>query len=212
MRAVLLALILGSSCSFAQDATTLAREADQTGRLIAETRDTASKKALGEKALDFAKQAVALDPNNSQAQVMLAISYGRLATLLDNKTKISYAKLIKDHAERALSLDPNNEAACHVLGSWNYEMANLNPILRAIARGLYGDLPMGSNADAVRYLTRAVELNPRRVSSRVDLGRALVAAGEKQKAAAEFRAALALPNGDSEDSDKKQLAEKALRP
>ena len=214
MKAALFALILGqvfTSSGLGQDAETLVREADRNGRLIAASRDATAKKAHGKKALALAKQAVAADPENANAQVMLAISYGRLAQLLDNKSKISYATLIRDHAEKALALDPDNEAACHVLGAWNYEMANLNPILRALAQGLYGKLPSGSNAEAIRYLTRAVELNPRRVGSRVDLGRALAAAGEKAKAREQFQAALALPDHDPEDAEKKKQAQAALR-
>lgn len=210
MRVLLLSLALALN-ALGQDADTLARQADEQGRLIATVRDTATKRSYGEKALDLAKQAVAADPTSSKAQVILAISYGRLAELLDNKTKISYAKLIKDHAEKALALDPNNDLACHVLGSWNYEMANLNPILRAIARTLYGDLPPGSNEEAIRYLTRAVKLKPDRLSARVDLGRAYLAADEPQKAREQFEAALKLPSRDSDDAATREKARQALR-
>lgn len=208
---VLAGLLAMASDACGEPAADLVRQADQYGRLISTTQEAARKKAYGEQALALARQAVDANPRSANAQVMLAISYGRLARLLDHKTQISYASLIRDHAEKALALDPDNEAACHVLGAWNYEMANLNPILRTIAQGLYGKLPSGSNAEAIRYLTRAVELNPRRVGSRVDLGLALAAAGEKAQAREQFLAALALPDRDGEDAEKKKQAQAALR-
>ena len=158
--------------------------AKQYGESMNDVATKAEKKAFGEKALACSKRSVAADPKNPQAQLALAVSYGRVAPFLDNKTKIAYSKLVKEHVERSLALDPKNDLSWHVLGAWHYELANLNPILRTIAKVIYGDIPAASNEAAVKSFKKALELNPRRVANHVELGRTYVALGQKDLAKA----------------------------
>ena len=85
------------------------------------------RRQLGEKALDAARRAVTADPNNSQTHLSLAIVYGRIALDEPPRRKIEMSRLIKQEAETAARLDPKNDYAWHVLGRWNYEVANFNP-------------------------------------------------------------------------------------
>ena len=94
-----------------------------------------------ESALDAAKRAVAADPNNAQAHLSLAIVYGRIALNEPPRRKIEMSRLIKQEAETAARLDPKNDYAWHVLGRWNYEIANFNPLLKALAQAIYGKIP-----------------------------------------------------------------------
>lgn len=169
------------------------------------------KKKLGEQALEYAKRAVELDPKYANAQLSMAICYGRLAPLMDNKTKIAYSKLVKEYADKALALNPGESYCYHVLGAWNYELANLNPVMRALAKLIYGDIPSASNDDAVKYFKKAIEIAPERVGHHVELGRTYLAEGKKDLAKEELTKGLNLPNHEKDDPEEKSRAREALK-
>lgn len=193
------------------DAVLLRRIAKQHGESQLDTTDKAERRRLGNLALDYSKRAVAIAPNDALAHLALAVSYGRVAPYLDNQTKINYSKLVKQHVDKSLALDPKNDLAWHVLGAWNYELANLNPLLRTVAQFIYGTLPAASNEEAVKAFRKAIELNPRRVANFVELGRSLAALGKKDEAKAALEKGLSLPNKQRDDPDAKERARAALK-
>lgn len=192
------------------NAEILHRIAKEYGLSMNDVSGKEAKREKGLKALEYAKEAVKADPNNALAQLALAISYGRVAELLDNKTKIEYSKKIEEHAEKSLVLDPKNALTYYVLGAWNYELANLNPVVRAVAKMVYGSLPPASNEKAIEYLEKAVALDPTRIGSHVDLGRAYIAAGQQEKGRAELMKALGMPSREKDDNAAKAKARAAL--
>lgn len=184
-----------------ENVETLHRISKQYGLSMDDVTDDAEKKGRGETALKYALRSAAADPNNAQAHLALAVCYGRLASLMDNRTKIAYSKMVREHAERSLALDPSNDLAYHVLGAWNLELANLNPILRAIASALYGQIPKASNEAALAYFEKAIALNPRRIGSHVELGRVYLAMGMDADARASIERGLALPIREKDDEE-----------
>jgi len=194
-----------------ENADLLRRIARQYSELTADTDSGEQKRDLGEKALAYAKRAVSAEPRNAKANLALAICYGRLAPLLDSKTKIEYSKLVKEHAENSLALVPNDDLTYHVLGAWNYEMAILNPVLRGVARLIYGELPHASLEDAAEDFRRAIKLNPERLANHVELGRTYAAMGKTAEAREELQRGLAMPNREKDDPGTKQRAVEALR-
>lgn len=192
------------------DASTLNRIARQYALSMNDTHSEAQQRELGEKALAYAKRAVAADPNSAKAQLSAAICYGRLVSLVNTRTKVEYSRLIKEHADLALKLDPTDSYAWHVLGVWNYELAQMGGMTRAIVKLVYGGIPSASNEEAVRLFRKAVELAPQRVSHHAELGRALLAQGDKAGARAEFEKALALPAKEKDDPESKRRAQAAL--
>jgi hypothetical protein len=70
----------------------------------ATTRD--EKLRLGGIALDYAKRAAALAPNDSEAQVSIAISYGKMLPLMGIKKQMEAARYIKDSADKAIRTRP----------------------------------------------------------------------------------------------------------
>lgn len=175
--------------------------------------DTASKeeqKKLAQLAVDYAKRAVEIDPRSAKAHLSLAITCGRLAPYLENKAKISHSKLVKEHAEKALSLEPSNSYAHHILGAWNYEMASISPILRAVATLVYGSLPAASMQQAELFFEKAVELEPSKVSHRIELGRTYAALNKKEKARVEISKGLSLPDREKDDPNTKLRGKETL--
>jgi tetratricopeptide (TPR) repeat protein len=181
----------------------LCRLAKTHDELMVDTASRDEQKRLAMAALEYAKRAAALNPNSAKAQLSMAITCGRLAPYLDNKAKITHSKLVKEHAEKALALEPSNSYAHHVLGAWNYEMASLNPVLRTLAKLVYGGLPSASFEEAETFLKRAVALSPNKVSHRIELGRTYAALHKKELAREEISKGLSLPDREKDDPNTK---------
>jgi len=193
------------------DANVLYRIAREYALSMNDTASKEEQRARGEQALAYAKRALAADPNNAQTHLAAAICYGRLAPFVDSRTRIGYSRLIKQEADAAVALDPTDAYGYHLLGGWNYELAGLNPLLRGMARVIYGALPDASYEDAERYLKKAVELAPARIAHRVELGRTYAALGKKELARQELRLALSLPDREKDDPESKRRAREALQ-
>ncbi len=194
----------------AKDAEIYRKIAREYALAIVDTGSKAEQKELGLKAVGYAQKAVATNPRDAQAHLALAICYGRVAPLLDNKTKIANSRLVKEHVEKSIALDPADDYAYHVLGAWHYELAGLNPLLRAVAQLVYGSIPPASYDIAVKNFKKAIELAPQRVSHHVELGRTYAALGQKDLARASINKGLALPNREKDDGDTKQRGRAAL--
>jgi len=193
------------------NAAVLVRIAKEYSDLAGGTNPRQEAERLGETALAYAKRAVSLDPGCAKAHLCLAVCYGKLTDFADNRTKIEYAKVTRDEALKSLSLDPSDDYAYHVLGRWNYGVANLNPVVKLIARLSYGGLPEASNEEAVKYFKKAAELAPQRIIHHNELARTYVALGRNELARKEWQAVLDLPAINKEDEAAKRAAREALR-
>jgi Tfp pilus assembly protein PilF len=192
------------------DARILWRLSKQYSQLMMDAKSTSERGRFGEKALGAARNAVSADPNASQAHLSLAIVYGRIALNESARRKVELSRLIRQEAETAARLDATNDYAWHVLGRWNYELANFNPVLKALAQAIYGKLPDASNENAVECFTKAIALQPRRVVHHLELGRVYLALGEKQKARDEFHKGISLPSAEKDDDNNKVRARETL--
>ena len=201
---------LAASRQGAPNAELLRRIAKEYGELMTETNSEDEKRDLGEKAIDYAKQAVAANPADAMAQLALAVCYGRAAPLLDNRTKVEYARLVKIHADKSLALDANDDLTYNVLGSWNYGMAGLNPILRGIAEMLYGKMPDASYQEAISDFRKALQLNPNRLANYIGLGRAYAAVGDTADAKQNIERGLSMPDREKDDEYVKEQGRETL--
>jgi tetratricopeptide (TPR) repeat protein len=133
-------------------------------------------------AYQYALAAYRLDSTNSEVNVMMAFSLGRLTLIQTNKERVETAVAIKRYAERALRSDPANYKAYIVLGRWNYEVSKLNFIERAFARWFYGDLPAASLGDAIRDYEKSLALRPDFMLNYYELAKALHRDGQDARA------------------------------
>ncbi len=194
-----------------KNAELLHRIAKQYGESMNDVTTDKEKKELATKALEAAQRAVTADEKNPLAQVSLAISYGLMAPLLDNKEKVAYSKLVKAHADKALALDPNCELAYHVLGAWNYELASFGMVMRALTKLIYGALPEASYAAAEANFLKAIALNPNRVANFVELGRTYVKLDKPKEAKTNLEKGLALPSIYRDDETTKARGRMELK-
>ena len=137
-----LSLYLKADAQKPNDAEILRRLSKQYAQLMLDAKSASEKRQLGEKALDAAQRAVTANPNNTQTHLSLAIFYGRIALDEPARRKVEMSSLIRQEAETAARLDPKNDYAWHVLGRWNYELANFNPFLKALPRRFTESFPM----------------------------------------------------------------------
>lgn len=190
------------------DVEIVLRISQQYSNLIAVAKSPAEAEEYAKRSLEEAKRAVALAPENEKAHLGLAVSYGRLTDFVDNRTKVEYSREVKTEAGRALELDPNDDFGWHVLGRWNYAVATLNPILKLIAKYVYGGMPDASLEEAVKDYQKAIALAPQRVIHHHELARTYVALGDMADARKEWETELTLKPEDNEGvNDQKEARE-----
>lgn len=165
--------------------------------------------------LTLAEECVALWPASARAHTALAVAAGRVALFTpDIRSRVALAGRIRTAAEQALVLsDGAEDVAHHVLGRWHAEVAGLSPVGRLLARALFRgpELKGASHAAALQHYETAVELAPRRLTHRTELGKVLLRLGRRREAIASFRAALACDLEDVNAVLGRVTAERQLR-
>jgi len=175
------------------------------------SKGESQKLAYAKLCMDYAKRAVEVAPNNANAHVCLAVAYGKMTDFVDNKTKMQYSEVVKSEAEKAIELSPRNDVALFILARWNFDMATLNPILKAIAETLYGQLPPASKEKAVEYFQRAIAIAPDQIMYRAEYAKALESMGRTQEAKAQWQRVAQLKPTGAEDRSYVAEAMKKLR-
>ncbi len=192
------------------DVEILLRISQQCSNLIAQANSPAEALAYAQRSLAEAQQAVAVAPDNAKAHLALAIAYGRLTDFEDNRTKVEYSRQVKAEADKALELDPKDDFTYHVLGRWNYSVATLNPVLKLIAKYIYGGMPDASLEEAESDYQKAIALAPQRVIHHHELARVYAALGQMDAARKEWQTELTLKPEDNEGVKDQQEARENL--
>ena len=188
----------------------LVRIARQYRHLMADASSNKEKLRLGYISLDFANRAASLAPKNAEAQLSPAISYGKMLPFMGSKDQVNATPRIKTAVDRALELDPTNDNAWHILGRWNFVLANVNPVKRVLAKTLYGGLPATTNEAAEKCLLKAIEINPNRLIHYVELGRIYAQMGRKEDARKYIQEGLAMPNKEKDDPEMREIGRQLL--
>jgi tetratricopeptide (TPR) repeat protein len=179
--------------------------------LVTVTKPPGEAGKVAQTSLDYAKRAVELDPKSAKAHLALAVGYGRMTDFADNKTKLIYSKYIKEEAEKSLAIDPTDDYVYHVLGRWNYGIASLNPVLKLMAKFIYGGLPDASMEDAASYFKKAIEIAPQRIIHHLELARTYTALGKTDLADKEWETILTLHPVNAEDEAAQKEAKETLK-
>ncbi|MGI8438468.1 MAG: tetratricopeptide repeat protein [Chthoniobacterales bacterium] len=177
---------------------------------ISDSTKTSDKLRFGALAVAYAERAAALGPDNSDAQLAVAISYGKLQPLVSSKEKVRTARIIRTQADKAIQLDPRNDLAWHVLGRWKMGYAELTGLKRKLAEISYGALPTPTYGDAASCFEKAIALKPERVLSYMELGQVYSAMGRTEDAKRLLNQGLGLKQTDKEDPDMKQQGRELL--
>ena len=189
----------------------LVRIARQYRHLMSDATDASEKIQLGQTAVCYAQRAVSLAPEDPEAQLALAISYGKMLPLGDAKEKIATSRLIKIAVDKVIALDPNSDLAWHILGRWYLALADVGTVKRALAQVAYGKLPPAKYEDAVRCFEKAIALNPNRLMHYIELGRACAQMGRDADARKFITQGLAMPETEKDDPETKNLGRQVLK-
>ncbi len=201
-----LALYLEVEKSQPENANVLIAIARQYRHLMADASSKEEKLRLGKIALSYGERAAVLAPNNSDAQLSVAITYGRMLALKSTKERIDISRRIKASVDRALKVDPGNDTAWHVQGRWHQGYAELSSVKRAMGEMAFGKLPESTYEDAARSFEKAAKANPRRLMHVIELGITYGKMGRTQEARRLIEKGLAMPNTEKDDPVLKQRA------
>ncbi len=188
----------------------LVRISREYRHLMSDASKTAEKLRLGGIAVDYGKRAAALGPSDPEAQLAVAISYGKLQPLVSTKEKLETARIIKSEADKAIKLDPRNDLAWHVLGRWNLGFAEVTGVKRAVAELTYGKLPVATYEDAAKCFEKAIELKPDRLVHYIELGRVYSQMGRTADAKRVITQGLAMKETEKDDPENKQRGRETL--
>jgi tetratricopeptide (TPR) repeat protein len=189
----------------------LVRIARQYRHLMADASSKQEKLRLGGVSLEFANRAASLAPKNAEAQLSPAISYGKMLPFMGSKDQVNAAPRIKASVDRSLELDPTNDTAWHILGRWNRVLADVNAVKRALAKALYGGLPVTTNEAAEKCLLKAIEINPNRLIHYIELGHIYVQMGRKQDARKYIEKGLSMPDKEKDDPEMREVGRQLLQ-
>lgn len=193
--------------------TKLSRAHLDFGDMIPESSPEWREKRLKEyrKAEDYARQAIALDPNSTWGHFYVAAALGDIALVSPTAQQIDLAGEIRSSLEKAIALDPKNGFAYHVYGIWHRKMAEIGKTSRLVASVIYGRSPPSGNLEkSIEYLKTAVALNPDVIVSRLELAKSYMAAENWPMARSSLIPIRQLPIQFSDDAKHKQHAEQIL--
>jgi tetratricopeptide (TPR) repeat protein len=177
--------------------------------LMSDETDRTSKIRLGSVAVEYAKRAVAVDPKDPDAQLAVAISYGKVQPYEGYRQRFDAVHVIKKAADKTIELDPHNDLGWHVLGRWYEGLAEVDPLHRALAQTL-GGLPPATYQDAATCFEKAIQLNPNRLMHYIELGKVYVAMGKKDEGCRLIQKGLAMQNTEKDDPQTKHEGEEIL--
>lgn len=188
----------------------LVRIARQYRHLMPDTSSRSEKLRLGNTALAYAKRAAALAPNDAEANLSIAISYGKMLPYEEKRDQIEGSRRLKSSVDKALNCDPRNDLAWHVLGRYHQVLAEVGGVKRAFGSLIYGKLPVGKNEDAVACFQKAISLNPSRPRHYIELGRTYAQMGRSSDAKRFIQKGLAMPASEQDDQEVKRKGRETL--
>ena len=168
------------------------------------------KQANFEKAVNFGRMAVNLNPNHAEGHLRLAIATGRLALFHGGKTKIRMSKEVKAQIDTVKMLDPDHYLAYYVIGRWHREISGLSFILKAAAKIIYGGVPKASKEEALANFEKTIELNPDFVEGNVALADMYIKKKRYEEARECLQRAIDAPKTFMNDDKFKQDAREKL--
>jgi tetratricopeptide (TPR) repeat protein len=212
------AMLLGAQLGRAQSADTASYE-----RLVNAAHhavdsgeynpNDADRKRQFQAAEQYARRAVAANPNDAEGHFQLARAIGKNALSMGSRDRIKFAGEVRQHALDALRLNPKHAGANHVMGMWNAEVMRLSGFSRMVAKNFLGGkvFDEASWDNALKYLEESVALEPNRITHRLDLARVYRDRDQKAKAIEMYEWIAKAPVTDFNDARYKEEAAQQLK-
>jgi tetratricopeptide (TPR) repeat protein len=161
----------------------------------------------------YARRAVAANPNGAEGHFELARAIGRNALTMGKRDQVKFAKVVYDEANEALRLHPRHAGALHVLGVWNEHVMQLNWVERTAAKTLLGGKVFGEASwdNAQKFLEEAAALEPTRITHHLDLGNVYEERDMKAKARQQYELVATMAATEYNDRNYKDEASRRLK-
>jgi tetratricopeptide (TPR) repeat protein len=159
---------------------------------------------------DFAERALAMDTTRAESHKWYGILIARVGELEGKKQTILNSYEVKEHTLKAIELDPDDDGNYHVMGRWNYKLADLSWVERKIAGIIYATPPQASFEDARQFFGKAIELEPDDIRNHVWLGKTYEALDDVEAAKNSYNAALAITAENDSDRILQKEAQELL--
>ena len=159
-------------------------------------------------AMELARKAVELQPDNPEAHMYLVRAMGRYSQSIPSSKALSegYGESVKETLETVLQLDPDSWEAQLGLGSWHAEIISKG--------GFLGKLAFGASEQKAReHFLKAAELAPVSIITYLEFARGLHALNAKkyrEQVIRNLNRALELPASDAYDRVLQEDARKFL--
>ena len=132
--------------------------------------DQISKLKYYENAWRYADAALCANPNDAEANYVMALAVYNKSLVLGLKERMQRTKVIKFYLDEALCANPEHADAWQLLGRWHFKNANLSLPERSAINLFFGGVALGaSNEMAVEALQNAIKFNPKNISYYYDL-------------------------------------------
>jgi tetratricopeptide (TPR) repeat protein len=180
---------------------------------VGEAATGARQSELYQKGEDYAKRAIAVNPNDAEGHFTLARALGRRAQAMGSRDRVKFAGEVRTHAMEALKHEPQHAGALHIMGMWHAEVMRLSGVRRFAAKTFLGGKVFDSANwdDAQRYLEQAVAAEPTRLIHRIDLAEVLLDRGDKPRARQQIDAIRRAPAAEANDARYKRHAEELAK-
>ncbi|SIN98475.1 tetratricopeptide repeat protein [Chitinophaga niabensis] len=139
------------------------------GREGARQKDKAQKLEYFNQAKIYAFEALKVEPENPVANYAMAMSWAYIGAISGAKEKVAAYSETKKYADLAIKFKPDYAEPYHLLGRWNYELANFNGIEKAAAKVLFGGVPPGTIEGAITSYEKCNQLKASIIQNYLDL-------------------------------------------
>lgn len=189
----------------------LCRASDLCSRIGHRESDKAKRLDYYKAAKTYAEVALKVNGQSAEANFVMAVAMGRMAMVSSGREKVEFVNEIRKYAETTLKYDPNSFKAYHVLGKWNYEVSNLSPIEKGLAKILFGGLPKASLQDAIKYYEKSRSLEPSFALNYLELAKAYHRNKQDDKAKELLKKLETIPNKIEDDVQIKAEGKQLLK-
>jgi tetratricopeptide (TPR) repeat protein len=132
-------------------------------------------------------------PDSAQSYFLRALAAGSTASLRNGARKVAMIRAIEADILRSIEKDPSFAPAYVALGRYYREVAQANPLLKAIARLFFGGIPKGTLLDSENFLRKALSLSPQNVYAHLELARTEAALHHRKESVELLEAMQTLP-------------------
>lgn len=145
------------------------------------------------KFFDLASKAHDATGGDYSSSLLLAVSKAKIIKYHSNAEQVQFACEAVEEAKDLIDWRENDPDALHLLSWLNFGIGRVSSINKLLASLFFGGLPEGMTIDnAIALMEQLIQLRPDYSVYRYDLGYYYWHAGEKEKAAEQFRQVLSM--------------------